>query len=199
MGKLHMRTPCRAVLLLVCCLLAGPASAQTTFNLDVFNLDFGNATTGTHMDPTIHVGDTVDWHWVAGTHSVTSVAGQTDPFNSGDQSPTFSFTHTFNTAGTYWYYCDIHGFDVGNGTATGMSGRVFVTPVPEPTAILVVAGVVGVGVVGIRRRSWIGRRVASPFAHSGRRAWLVESQTASPEFPFDEPEPVAVSPCRSRW
>jgi hypothetical protein len=27
--------------------------------------------------------------------------------------------------------------------------------------------------------------------------WLVDSQAAPPEFPFDEPEPVAVSPGRS--
>jgi prepilin-type N-terminal cleavage/methylation domain-containing protein/prepilin-type processing-associated H-X9-DG protein len=156
-------------LLLVCCLLAGPASAQTTVNLDVFNLDFGNATTGTHIDPTIHVGDTVDWHWVAGTHSVTTVSGSTDPFNSGDHSPTFSFSHTFNTTGTFWYYCDIHGFDLGNGTATGMSGRVVVMPVPEPTAVLAFAGIVGGGVVGIRRRGWIGRRVVRPFTRPDHR------------------------------
>jgi plastocyanin len=152
-----MRTPGRyAVLILTACCLTGSASAQTTFNLDVFNLDFGNATTGTHIDPTIHVGDTVDWHWVAGTHSVTTVSGSTDPFNSGDHSPTFSFSHTFHTTGTFWYYCDIHGFDMGNGMAGGMSGRVTVMPVPEPTAIFAFASVVGGAVVGIRRRGWIG-------------------------------------------
>jgi plastocyanin len=152
-----MRTPGRYVVLILSgCLFTGPASAQTTVNLDVFNLDFGNATTGTHMNPTIHVGDTVDWHWVAGFHSVTSVAGQPDPFNSGDHTPTFSFSHTFHTAGTFWYYCDIHGFDMGNGMAGGMSGRIAVMPVPEPMSILAVAGIVGGGVIGIRRRGWIG-------------------------------------------
>jgi plastocyanin len=165
-----------AVLILSVCLFTGPASAQTTINLDVFNFDFGNAASGTHMNPTIHVGDTVDWQWVSGFHSVTSVAGQQDPFNSGDHSPTFSFSHTFHTTGTFWYYCDIHGFDMGNGIAGGMSGRIAVMPVPEPTAMLAVAGIVGGGVVGIRRGR-VGRRVVRPFTARTTGRGLLSSKS----------------------
>jgi len=89
---------------------------------------------------TINVGDTVHWVWQTNNHSVTSVSGSPISFDSGVHNAGFTFDETFNQAGTIVYYCTIHGLDNGNGTASGMAGKVVVnsstptpTPVPTPT------------------------------------------------------------------
>jgi plastocyanin len=129
---------------------SGAAAAQQVFTVDVVNFDFIDPTSGQHIEPTIHVGDTVHWVWVSGVHSVTSVSGQPDPFNSGDHAPGFTFDHTFASPGTYVYFCDIHGIDNGNGTASGMAAKVFV--VPEPSLALLGTTLVGIAVYGLRRQ-----------------------------------------------
>ena len=57
----------------------------------------------------INPGDTVQWVWKskAMPHSVTSVSNGL--FNSGvQQSNTFTFSHTFPTAGSFPYFCSVH-------------------------------------------------------------------------------------------
>lgn len=75
---------------------------------------------------TIHVGDTVHWVWDTNDHSTTSVAGSLESWDSGVQNSGATFDHTFTHAGTYVYYCVIHGSDNGNGTASGMAGTITV-------------------------------------------------------------------------
>ncbi|MGE5412993.1 MAG: PKD domain-containing protein [Syntrophomonadaceae bacterium] len=74
----------------------------------------GNSTT------TIHVGDTVQWMWVSGTHSTTSGActsgggyygGACTPdgqWDSGQHSTGNTYSRTFAAVGTFNYYCSIH-------------------------------------------------------------------------------------------
>jgi plastocyanin len=141
-------------------LCPGAAAAQATVVIDVFNLDFGNAMTGEPIDPVINVGDKVRWNWVNGSHSTTAASGQADMWDSNvldspvppDFTPV-TFEHTFNTPGTFVYYCKLHGFDLGNGQAIGMSGTVTVqvAPVPEPASVLAVAGLAGAGAAAWRR------------------------------------------------
>ncbi len=62
---------------------------------------------------TIAVGTTVEWRWVSGTHSVTSggcTFGCTPDgiFDSGTGTG-MTFTRTFNQAGTFPYFCVVHG------------------------------------------------------------------------------------------
>ena len=76
---------------------------------------------------TIQVGDTVHWVWIGSDHSTTSVSGIAESWNSGVNSAGFTFDHTFTKAGAFPYYCMIHGFDQGNGTAGGMSGVITVS------------------------------------------------------------------------
>ena len=73
---------------------------------------FADAASGTSTTM-IHVGETVQWTWVSGTHSTTSgscplgcVANGL--WNSGVTSNTI-FQHTFPTAGTFTYFCLVHG------------------------------------------------------------------------------------------
>src|SRR5262245_56493254 len=61
---------------------------------------------------TIHAGDTVQWNWGSSgyyspSHSSTSGRpGAPDGlWDSGLLEPGATFTHTFNTPGTFHYYC----------------------------------------------------------------------------------------------
>ena len=56
----------------------------------------------------IKVGDTVEWIWDEGTHTVSSGKGcvADKKIESGEQSAPFTFRHTFTEAGTVSYLCD---------------------------------------------------------------------------------------------
>ena len=62
---------------------------------------------------TIPVGTTIQWVWVSGLHSTTSgtcaaTCTEDGTWDSGAGSgPTFS--HTFPQAGTFPYFCEVHG------------------------------------------------------------------------------------------
>jgi plastocyanin len=70
-------------------------------------------------DVNIHVGETVEWTWGSSNHTVTSGNGTPDnlfcsPNDTNCANPNASATgakyrHTFNNAGTFKYYCGIHG------------------------------------------------------------------------------------------
>jgi len=107
--------------------LAAAALAATNV-LQVFSFDFGVAPS-THVDPTINVGDTVEWQWVSSdmSHSSTAAAGQLENWDSGVHGQSFMFTHTFQHAGTFGYFCSVHGTDLGGGNVGGMSGFIHVT------------------------------------------------------------------------
>lgn len=80
----------------------------------------------------IATGDSVIWSWAASGHSTTSgtVSGGTatpdNLWNSQVQNVPHSFTNTFDTAGTFPYYCIPHA-------AAGMTGTIIVEP---PTTVV---------------------------------------------------------------
>jgi plastocyanin len=82
---------------------------------------------------TIHPGDQVTWLWLTGFHSTTSgrPGMPNGIWNSGVRSQG-TFTHTFNSVGTFPYYCTEHpayvGFEVIVTDATP-------TPTPTPTPL----------------------------------------------------------------
>ncbi|WP_224271094.1 halocyanin domain-containing protein [Haloprofundus salinisoli] len=53
----------------------------------------------------ISPGTTVTWEWVDGYHNVVATAGQ---FDSGEAEQNAAFEHTFEAAGTVYYYCEPH-------------------------------------------------------------------------------------------
>jgi plastocyanin len=77
-------------------------------------------------DLTITAGDTVEWIWSSGAHTVTSGTDLADP-NMGDffDDPLTSVSTTvsfmFDTTGDFPYFCRPH-------VGLGMSGVVHVTP-----------------------------------------------------------------------
>ena len=128
-------------------LWAGPAVGATV-QVQVFDSEFS-------PDPTINIGDTVRWVWNSFmSHNVRSVNGAPEVFDSGHYAgDEHVFEYTFTKAGVTNYYCDLHGFDAGNGTAGGMAGRITVVPEPAMIGALIPAAVLLVG----RRRGRISR------------------------------------------
>jgi plastocyanin len=75
---------------------------------------------------TIHQGQTVKWIWDGGPHTVTSGTSTNDgtpdnnfcsptdtncsTTNSSGQGA--NYTHTFNTTGTFTYFCMVHGYSL---------------------------------------------------------------------------------------
>src|SRR5438874_2520332 len=102
-------------LLAVVCLPATAATAATK-HVDTGNIFFTDVSSNTSNPAitTINVGDTVQWDWVNGTHSTVSGScpgGNCSPDGLWNNPITFqntSFSRTFNTPGTYSYYCIPH-------------------------------------------------------------------------------------------
>jgi plastocyanin len=75
----------------------------------------------TPANVTIHVGDTIQWTWAGISHSTTSgTPGNPDGmWDSGVHNTGFVFSHTFPAAGTFAYFCSVHGLCCGMvGSAT---------------------------------------------------------------------------------
>lgn len=139
-----MKTRGKLTLPFVCFLTVFAVGASAATNtINVVNSDFVSPQTGLHTNPTINVGDTVQWVWASGPtipHTVTSAPGQPESWDSSSHTQPFSFTHTFNELGTYNYYCTIHGFTNGCGNGLGMSGQIFVVlPGAAPIRVTTVA------------------------------------------------------------
>ncbi len=99
------------------------AGSTRTVNVGQGGTNYVDQVSG-NSTSTIHVGDTVHWVWVSGTHNVES--GPCPPctpdgkFSSGNPDAGDSLTHVFNAAGTFPYYCVVHD--------TAMTGTVVVNP-----------------------------------------------------------------------
>ena len=69
---------------------------------------------------TVTAGTTVTWqNGSSFIHTVTSDAGSSLTYNSGDVANGGTFSQAFNTAGTYNYHCTYH-------VASGMTGTITV-------------------------------------------------------------------------
>src|SRR5262252_6166978 len=120
----------KLLLITLCATMAATVNLQaTTFQVLVGpsgSLSFSPSSV------TIQVGDTVQWNWGSSAHSATSgTPGNPDGlWDSGVLNKNATFSFTFNTAGTFSYYCTPHG------SCCGMIGTVIVsapTPTPTPT------------------------------------------------------------------
>jgi plastocyanin len=77
-----------------------------------------------HFEPaslTVPVGATVTWTWVSGFHSMTPTGTPSFTGPGGPVSAPNTFSYTFTTAGTYQYYCVVHGTPTA-----GMRGSIVV-------------------------------------------------------------------------
>ena len=80
----------------------GSASGASGTTVDVKNFSFNPSAL------TVAKGATVTWKFDdSAKHNVTSSDGS---FKSADESTGGTYTHSFNTAGTYNYICSIHQY-----------------------------------------------------------------------------------------
>jgi plastocyanin len=77
---------------------------------------------------TVAAGTTVSFVWGAGAaqHSINPEAPNTIPSNPTVTDAPHTYSVTFNTPGTYRYYCSVHGDAGTGGIPTGMSGSIVV-------------------------------------------------------------------------
>ncbi len=103
-------------------ILCGYTFAQTSYTIET--------TVSNQFSPsqlTIEEGDTVIWkNSSGGLHDVKADDGSFDSGNPSSQQ--WVYTQVFNQAGTYRYYCSVHGGPGG----VRMSGVITVT---EPTSV----------------------------------------------------------------
>jgi plastocyanin len=84
---------------------------------------------------TIHRGDTVQWTWSSSGHSSTSgtPGSPNGIWDSGIINQGAIFSHTFNTVGSFPYYCTVHGACCNMvGTVTVLNPSPTPTPTPTP-------------------------------------------------------------------
>ena len=82
---------------------------------------------------TVPVGSTVTFQWPSGSvnHNVVPWASNTDDIPASPGQPGLldgptSFQATFNDAGTFRYFCSVHGSVSDAGEPTGMAGSITV-------------------------------------------------------------------------
>jgi FtsP/CotA-like multicopper oxidase with cupredoxin domain/plastocyanin len=84
----------------------GGTGGPQTVTVHVQDFQFAPATVA------IKVGDTLHWVWDGNNHSTTADGGAWD---SGVHNSGFTFDHMFMSAGTFPYFCSIHGGPGGQG------------------------------------------------------------------------------------
>ncbi|MEZ5015386.1 MAG: fibronectin type III domain-containing protein [Chitinophagales bacterium] len=119
----------KIILSIFCAILFSFSAKATVHVVNVSNFMF------TPSALTINCNDTVQFHWINGTHPVVS---ETATWSTFTMSAGLTDMYIpLATAGTYAYYCDFHG-GVGG---VGMSGTITVTcgggdPCPQPTGLM---------------------------------------------------------------
>jgi plastocyanin len=120
------------VLALLAMLIFVP-SAGAQQNQTVYIQDFYFSPASINVEP----GTTVTWvNQGQAPHTATHTGGT---FDSGTLQPGQSYSYTFNRAGTYAYYCQIHPnmtgtIVVGGGGAAYFAGSATASPTASPTA-----------------------------------------------------------------
>jgi plastocyanin len=79
---------------------------------------------GNRFEPanvTVPVGTKVTWTWVGGFHDLNSTGAPTFPGDGEPTLPPHSYSFTFDAAGTYLYFCSVHG-----DPTSGMRGTIVV-------------------------------------------------------------------------
>lgn len=79
----------------------------------------GDSMAFTPSNLTVTAGTTVTWTFLSGPHNVTSGSGGVSDgkFTSGASQSSGTYTHLFDTAGSYPYFCSVHGVMM-SGTIT---------------------------------------------------------------------------------
>ena len=126
------------VLSLLAMLIIVP-SAGAQQNQTVYIQDFYFSPASINVEP----GTTVTWvNQGQAPHTATHTGGT---FDSGTLQPGQSYSYTFNRAGTYAYYCQIHPnmtgtIVVGGGGAAYFAGSATASPTATASALVATGG-----------------------------------------------------------
>jgi plastocyanin len=124
--RMTMRIPFKtfcAVAAALACLTPRLSVVGAVATVTVQNYVFVPATTN------INAGDSVVWQWLGGTHNVTSTSNPPSwTATATVDSTTFTFTNTFNIAGTFPYECTVDA-------RLGMVGSIIVAAAPPTVTI----------------------------------------------------------------
>jgi plastocyanin len=114
-------------LIALAALLAVPAMAQAQGTVTEI------ATSDNEFAPENVAGDVgvQSIHWAWSTVNEHNVLEENELFDSGSPETTGDFTIT-PSAGTFNYYCVLHGFISSTGNPSGMAGRIAVRPTATP-------------------------------------------------------------------
>jgi plastocyanin len=132
---------------------------------------------------TIRTGDSVKWTWGSGGHTTTSGSpGMPNGiWDSGLHNGGATFTRTFNSAGTFQYYCVPHGGCCGMvGTVTVVNGSPTPSPTPTPTSTPTSTSILG----NISTRSFVQTNdnvMIGGFIVQGTQSKLVLIRAIGPE------------------
>lgn len=122
-------------------LSAAPAHAErVTVYIYDFDFSINIPGQGPVEDAVINVGDIVRWVALDDFHDTVAAVGQDEFWQSDFMQAGDTFEYFFTIPGIYNYYCSPHGFDNGDGTASGMVGTITVLPTPASVATLLAAG-----------------------------------------------------------
>lgn len=162
----HMKTKIKFAFVVCCAALVSLLSSKAaTIQVQVGagGLKF------TPQNVAIQPGDTVQWNWATSDHSTTSGSpGVPDGlWDSGVQNSGFTFSQTFTTAGSFPYFCTVHG------GCCGMIGNVTVseptpTPTPTPPVPLIQKGSIQLKLATVASGLTAPLEVSSPADGSGR-------------------------------
>ena len=109
-SSIRLRLAMLAFALLVAALAGCGGSSSSTIPVGGGASVTVDATSYSHDSVTIQAGESVTWTWAASGHTVTSIPLVTNCtpnglFDSGVLSSGATYTHVFNTPGTYAYGC----------------------------------------------------------------------------------------------
>jgi plastocyanin len=100
---------------------AQPSGATLPIGVSAFDFD--------PADRTIATGDTIEWSWSTSPdeHNVRFTSGSE---TSGAPAVSDTYSRTFTSAGTYDYYCEVHGTAQGGGMAGTITVQAAATNTP---------------------------------------------------------------------
>jgi plastocyanin len=131
-----MKTSSRRLAVLVAIIVPVLAFYPTVGSAATVNVMVGpNCFCFSPASVTIHPGDTVQWTWSSSGHSSTSgtPGSPNGIWDSGILNQGAMFSHTFNTVGSFPYYCTVHGACCNMvGTVTVVNPTATPTPTPTP-------------------------------------------------------------------
>ena len=137
-------TPRCSLLILGLALATATTASAATHSVTVLN----EGTPAQSWDPpnlNINAGDTVTWTW-GGFHNVQSGNGTTPcsttppDFCSGSPAVGGTFSHTFNSVGTFPYLCIVHAATMVGSVTVAAAAVPSMTPIGLGATLLILGG-----------------------------------------------------------